>query len=559
MDAGVDRRPRRHAWLLVLALLPAASSRWQPPPLSNAAAKHGGDDGPHVTNNLLRTWVSRLCSVEGSPREAERCGPLSHSRTYGRTRSEVIVQTVAATAPESDESQLRQPSQSRRRRRVRRRSRESRLAPYESAFEDIAPPRPGKQDKKRVLMLISDTGGGHRASAQAMESMMEQLAPGACDVRIVDVFTDYCPWPFNRFVPGYAVMAKNAWMWKYSWHASNSIPPWRAFSTLMTEQICKDGFRKLFEETSPDLVVSLHPLTQHISVKVLDAMAGGRGKRTIPFATIVTDLGAAHVWWFHKACDACFIPSDAIRKTAKRLGLSDDQIRQYGLPVRPSFWQTPRPRDELVNELGLDANRKTVLIVGGGDGIGSLGEIVEETATELGREFPDGAQVVAVCGKNAELRASLEAKDFGNVQVQVCGFVKRMSDYMEVADVMITKAGPGTIAEATIRGLPTMLSSYLPGQEAGNVPFVVNSGFGEYSGKPKVIAKTVRSWIQDPEKLQRLQSAARAAATPQATQKIAVDLLALLEEPAQVPLASAAEEAETPASEKMPVPVRVPA
>ena len=76
---------------------------------------------------------------------------------------------------------------------------------------------------------------------------------------------------------------------------------------------------------------------------------------------------------------------------------------------------------------------------------------------------------------------------------QVCGFVKQMSDYMEVADVIVTKAGPGTIAEATIRGLPTMLSSYLPGQEAGNVPFVVQSGFGEYSKDPRQIARTVRA------------------------------------------------------------------
>lgn len=233
---------------------------------------------------------------------------------------------------------------------------------------------------------------------------------------------------------------------------------------------------------------------------------------------------------------------------AKRLGLGDDQIRQHGLPVRPSFWQTPRPRDELVNELGLDPNRKTVLIVGGGDGIGSLGEIVEQTANELGAHLPDGAQVVAVCGKNDILRAQLEATEFENVQVQVCGFVKQMSDYMEVADVLVTKAGPGTIAEAAIRGLPTMLSSYLPGQEAGNVPFVVQSGFGEYSGKPKVIARTVRGWIQDPDKLKQLQTAARAAATPQATQKIAVDLLALLEESGGAAAVAAPEPAEaTPA------------
>jgi len=135
-----------------------------------------------------------------------------------------------------------------------------------------------------------------------------------------------------------------------------------------------------------------------------------------------------------------------------------------------------------------------------------------------------------VCGKNAQLRERLEAMEFGDVHVQVCGFVKQMSDYMEVADVLITKAGPGTIAEATIRGLPTMLSSFLPGQEAGNVPFVVKSGFGEYSRDPKVIARTVSTWVQDPQRLDAMASAARAAAAPSATQEIAVDLLAMLEE-----------------------------
>ena len=101
---------------------------------------------------------------------------------------------------------------------------------------------------------------------------------------------------------------------------------------------------------------------------------------------------------------------------------------------------------------------------------------------------------------------------------------------MELADVMITKAGPGTIAEATIRGLPTMLSSFLPGQEAGNVPFVIDHGFGEYSANPQTIARTVSGWVQDPDKLDRMAGNARAAAAPLATQEIANDLLQLLEE-----------------------------
>jgi len=175
-----------------------------------------------------------------------------------------------------------------------------------------------------------------------------------------------------------------------------------------------------------------------------------------------------------------------------------------------------------------------VLIVGGGDGVGSLGSIVKATANELGSKCPDTAQIVAVCGNNAKVRHELESQKWSNVHVQVRGFVQQMSDFMECADVMVTKAGPGTIAEATIRGLPTMLSSYLPGQEAGNVPFVTENGFGDYSKNPKEIARRVTMWVQEPQTLNSMASAAKACATPHATNEIATELLAMLDSPALV-------------------------
>jgi len=104
---------------------------------------------------------------------------------------------------------------------------------------------------------------------------------------------------------------------------------------------------------------------------------------------------------------------------------------------------------------------------------------------------------------------------------------------MACADVMITKAGPGTIAEATIRGVPTMLSSFLPGQEAGNVPFVTEGGFGDYSNKPKEIARKVTRWIEDPAVLDSMSKQAKACATPQATSEIALDLLSMIKTPSE--------------------------
>lgn len=288
---------------------------------------------------------------------------------------------------------------------------------------------------------------------------------------------------------------------------------------------CSQGFGECMRDHDPHMVVSMHPLTQHVPLHVLQRMGGG--ERKVPFSTVVTDLGSAHPTWFDKRVDACFVPSDAVRKVGQRCGLLASQLRQHGLPVRPSFWTGGHNRADLAAELNLDAHRKTVLIVGGGDGVGSLEAIVGEVATEAARRVPDQAQIVVVCGKNARLEAKLGGKQWHGVDVRVRGFISRMSDYMEVSDCIVTKAGPGTIAEAAIRGLPTMLSSFLPGQEAGNVPFVTESGFGEYSARPRKIATTVTGWLQDECKMDAMSEAAAKAGQPHTTgtTAIASDLL----------------------------------
>merc|ERR1719326_2213231 len=189
-----------------------------------------------------------------------------------------------------------------------------------------------------------------------------------------------------------------------------------------------------------------------------------------------------------------------------------------------------RPPASDYEALGLQPGLKTVLVVGGGDGAGSLGAIVKSLATELSKSQPGKVQVVAVCGNNERLRSKLAAEDFGeDVVVNVVGFTSAMSEYMDVADVLVTKAGPGTIAEAAIRGLPTMLSSHLYGQEWGNVPFVVNAGFGEYSTNPRKLATKVGTVLKDDDLRAQMRANAQAAAMPDATRQIAADLLGMMD------------------------------
>jgi len=150
-------------------------------------------------------------------------------------------------------------------------------------------------------------------------------------------------------------------------------------------------------------------------------------------------------------------------------------------------------------------------------------------AQELATDGGGPAQMVVICGKNEELKAKLRSEDWPkNVRVKIRGFTKRMDEWMGASDCIVTKAGPGTIAEACASGLPIMLSDFLPGQEAGNVPFVVDGGFGAYSKRPEVIAKTVSGWLKDPQHLADMSSKSQDAGRPAATKQIAEDIGGLL-------------------------------
>ena len=191
--------------------------------------------------------------------------------------------------------------------------------------------------------------------------------------------------------------------------------------------------------------------------------------------------------------------------------LKDHQLVQYGLPIRRGFWDengsnnnnnnnnnksltsttsekkgwfglpffgkkeetvdntlqsnSSSSSDELKGKLGLEQGIPTVMVVGGGDGMGgiieqarSLGGALNESATKINKKY----QMVVICGNNEQAQQTLANENWGDgVTVQINGFVNNMDEYMRASDAIVTKAGPGTIAEASICGLPCMLSSFL--------------------------------------------------------------------------------------------------
>ena len=389
-----------------------------------------------------------------------------------------------------------------------------------------------KKEKKRILILMSDTGGGHRASALSLEKALSQIPELKGSVySIMDIWTEHGLFPFNTFVKAYRFLAKRPLLWRlfylYGW-----FPPTKKMTEILSETKCYESFRNAIKGFKPDLVVSVHPLCQLMPLSIVEEINKENkkeGKPVVPFVTIVTDLGSAHTTWFDKRVTKLFVPSNEVRNAAIKQGIQPNKIINHGLPIRQSFWK-PTSKKSARKKLGLKDSLKTVTMMAGGDGVAKLDLIATEVINEIGDQRPDKkTQFIVICGNNKKVMRKLESKSFkSNIDVTIKGFCNNIHEYMAASDILITKAGPGSIAEAMTTGLPLILSSFLPGQEAGNVPFCENQGFGIYCTKPKVIAKRVCDLLDDVTQLEKMSMKAKEFARPNATIAIAKDIANLI-------------------------------
>jgi len=155
-------------------------------------------------------------------------------------------------------------------------------------------------------------------------------------------------------------------------------------------------------------------------------------------------------------------------------------------------------------------------LMGGGQGMGRMYPVARALAsTKI--EF----QLVIVAGRNPALKLQLQMADW-KIPVRIYGFTREIPALMAASDVLVTKAGPSTVAEALAMGLPMIISGYIPGQEDGNLKAVVRSRAGVYAPKPKQIAQTLREWLApDSNALTEYAQAARKMGHPEAADNVA--------------------------------------
>ena len=361
--------------------------------------------------------------------------------------------------------------------------------------------------RPRIMFLFSDTGGGHRSAAEAIIEALELEFDDHFIVEMVDVFKDYAPRPFNRMPDLYPKMVKIPQAWGLGYHLSDGHRRARLITAGAWPYI-RRSIQSLVSQHPSDLIVSVHPLATAPTLRAL-------GKNHPPFITVVTDLVSTHALWYHRRTDLCLVPTEAARQRALIHGLKADQVQVVGLPVADRFCQPPGDRQALRAKLGWPQDLPAILLVGGGEGMGPL----EKTALAIA-EARLPASLVVVAGRNQGLKARLEARAWA-MPTFIYGFVREMPDFMGAADILVTKAGPGTVSEAINAGLPMILYSRLPGQEDGNVTFVIAEGIGSWAPRPDQIVDALYRWLEHPEQRARAAENCRRVARPQAARQIA--------------------------------------
>ncbi|MEG2893788.1 MAG: glycosyltransferase [Clostridium sp.] len=316
----------------------------------------------------------------------------------------------------------------------------------------------------KILALTVSAGNGHNKAAESIKDYLTSHFDNI-EVEIFDTLKYINPVLDKVVVGSYLTSVKNTpslygKLYEYA-ETEDAVSNISGF----VNDILSIKLKKLLARKKPDLVYCTHPFP----VEMLSILKR-KHKVDIPVVAILTDY-APHSFWFYNHIDAYVIPHEDFIPEVREKGVAKSSIYPLGIPIQDNFLE-PMDSKSIREELGLDPDKLTLLLMGGGLGLGHLPDIYKELCfSSLDLQF------IICAGNNTKLKNQLEQLQSRTLKKTIIyGYTNDIHRLMSASDLLVSKPGGLTISETLVKGLPLIITSTIPGQEEKNADYLVNNG-----------------------------------------------------------------------------------
>jgi processive 1,2-diacylglycerol beta-glucosyltransferase len=360
----------------------------------------------------------------------------------------------------------------------------------------------------KTLIVYAKAGAGHRRAAEAVYDAFKRRGQDK-DTVLIDCL-DYTQNWFKSFYPSSYIFLVRflSPVWAAIYYGLEN----RAFYSLikpfrqLNNQLVAQRFKQFLKKERPQVVIS----TQFFASNVV---AGLKRKKEIDstLISVVTDFGA-HTFWESEEVDIFVVASEDTKRDLIQRRIPPEKIHVLGIPIEAP----PKGLNkvQLRKEIGLKQDLFTILLVGGGFGVGPIKELVF-SLDKLSADIKDKVQLLVVCSRNQKLLQQMkEITPKISINNKLFGFVSDLYMMMLASDVIISKSGGLTTSESLASGLPMLIISPIPGQETKNCDLLVKNGAAVRIDQPRQARNIVERLLKMPAKLEKMHQNAVTLARP---------------------------------------------
>ena len=363
---------------------------------------------------------------------------------------------------------------------------------------------------RRVLIVTASYGSGHNEAARCVAAEVQRR--GAEPI-VLDHFRDLVHPLFDRTTRALylALLRRLPSVWAAAYEIGDRLASDSPL-TFGASRLGARGLARTLQRLAPDAVVTVHA-TPALAMAAL----ARAGERVPPHTTVVTDF-VAHSQWVAAGIDRYCVAADEVAHDLVARGIARDRVVVTGVPVRAEF---ARAADASAARRTLGLPNDVPVVLGMAGSHGAVGRLPDVARALIRARRPLAGVLVA--GHDEPLRAQLEHLVAGT-SLRTFGFVPDVHRLMVAADLVVTKAGGMTLAEAMVLEVPLLFYGSLPGQERRNERFAAAAGVALIARRRADLERLLDRALGDPDLLEHLRAAMRARRRPDATEAI-VDLV----------------------------------